>query len=63
MLYLIEELREMGISSEINPPLQLNEYETDLYYLKLSQQMTTDSLLIYGFLPVLACCDLKIVLH
>ena len=29
--------------------VQLNEYETDLFYLKLSQHMTTDCLLIYGF--------------
>ena len=41
----------------------INEYETDLYFLILSQYMTTDCLLIYGFLPVLACCDLKIVLQ
>ena len=46
-----------------NPLVQLNEYEIDLYYLKLSQHMMTDCLLIYGFLPVLVCCDLKIVLH
>ena len=43
--------------------LQLNEYETDLYYVMLSQHKLTDCLLIYGFLPVLACCDFKIVLH
>ena len=50
--------------------VQLNEYETDLFYFKLSQHITTDCLLIYGFfthfypfLPVLVCCDLKIVLH
>jgi hypothetical protein len=44
--------------------IQLNKYETDLYYLKLSQQMITDfRLLIYDFLLILAGCDLKIVLH
>ena len=48
--------------------VQLNEYEIDLFYLKLSRHMTTDCcLLIYGFfypfLPVFVCCDLKIVLH
>ena len=43
--------------------VQINEYETDLYFIKLSQHMATDCLLIYGFLPVLSCCDLKIVLQ
>ena len=31
--------------------------------LNLSQHMMTDCLLIYGFLLVLVCCDLKIVLQ
>ena len=35
--------------------LQLNEYETDSYFFQLSQNMTTDCLLIYVFLPVPTC--------
>ena len=35
--------------------VQLNEYETDLVYLKLILHMTTDCLLIYVFLPVFTC--------
>ena len=33
--------------------IQLNEYETDLYYITLRQHMAIDCLLIHGFLPVL----------
>jgi hypothetical protein len=43
--------------------VQLNEYEINLYYLKLSQHITTDGLLIYCFFSVLTvfeCCDLKV---
>ena len=34
-------------------PLQLSEYETDPYFLQLSQNMATNCLLIFVFLPVL----------
>ena len=46
--------------------VQLNKYETDLYLLELSHQMTNDCLLISRFLPiltVLACWEHKIVMY
>ena len=42
--------------------IQLNQYETALYFLQLSQNVMTDCLLISVFLPVLTCCEPKIVL-
>ena len=35
--------------------IQLNEFKTDPYCLQLSQNMTTDCLLISAFLSILAC--------
>ena len=36
-------------------PLQLNEYDTDLYYCKLSQHVTNDCLLIYHKIILWSC--------
>ena len=35
--------------------VQLNKYQTDVYFLELSHQMTNDCLLIFGFLLVFDC--------
>ena len=46
--------------------VQLNLHETDLLFRYLSHHLTWHCLLIYcfsPFLPVLVCCDHKIVLH
>ena len=43
--------------------IQLNLHEIDLSYRYLSHHLTWHCLLISGFLPVLVCCDHKIVLH
>ena len=45
------------------PLVQLNKYQTDLYFLELCHQMMNDCLLIFGFLPVFVCWEHKIVLH
>ena len=42
--------------------IQLNQYETVVYFLQLSQNVMTDCLLISVFLPVLNCRKPKIVL-
>ena len=39
---------------------KLNKYETDPYFLQLSQKMATNCLLIFVFLPV-PICEPKIV--
>ena len=46
----------------LNFLLQLNEYETAPYFIQLSQNLTSNCLLISLFLPVFAC-DYKIVLQ
>ena len=43
-------------------PKQLNEHETIPYFLQLSQNLTSDCLLISVYLPVFAWCDDEIVL-
>ena len=46
--------------------IQLNQYETVSYFIQLSQNLTSDCLLIsvfYLFLPVFAWCDHRIVLQ
>ena len=42
--------------------VQLNEYETDPYFLQLSQNMATNCLFTFVFFPVLTCFPPKIVL-
>ena len=43
--------------------IQLNLHETNLLYQYLSHHLTWHCLWISGFLPVLVCCNHKIVLH
>ena len=43
--------------------LQLNLHETDLLFWYLSHHLTWHCLLISVFIPVLVCCDHKIVVH
>ena len=48
--------------------LQLNEYETDPYFLQLSQNVTSDCLFTFVFFPrsylnLLTCFEPKIVLN
>ena len=42
--------------------VQLNEYETDPYFLQLSQNMTSDCLFTFVFFPEFTCFAQKIVL-
>ena len=41
--------------------IQLNEFETDPYFLQLSQNMATNCLFTFVFFPVLTCFVPKIV--
>ena len=41
--------------------IQLNEYETALYFLQLSQNMTSDCLFTFVFFPEFTCFARKIV--
>ena len=54
---------ECKLLPKIDPEVELNTYQTDLYFLELCHKMTNDCLLIFGFLPVFVCWEHKIVLH
>ena len=43
--------------------VQLNEYETGPYFIQLSQNLTSDCLLISVYLPVFTRCNHKTVLQ
>ena len=56
---------EWTISNKYVPKIQVvqfNKYETAPNFIQLSQNLTSDCLLISVFLPVFAWCDHKIVL-